>query len=351
MKVKLFFLMLLPLRISSLLFVPGLGGSVIYDSIQKTVLWPPTIRDILRKDEYYKKIGTYYKNKKFVPKIKSSQVGLMNNTIDDIDVIPFWLNPLLKHSYMTEMYYNVKAQCPNLYMETMPWDFRIIGNVDYRQDLYRKLKLQMEKIRHENKKPVVIVAHSLGGLIIHDFLCKQDEKWKEYNVQELITINSPWGGSFSALKMILTDKVELFVSGNENSLIRIPNANEYSGILGSIPHPIIKGPFYNEDYKDILSKYWLHYRDLSTNVLKNANVRTSIIFSNHLDTPVSIVKKRNNYYEFLYGKGDGIIDEKSLLLPLSWKNANEFVSIVNINDDHTKILKNPKVLEYITSTL
>lgn len=351
MKVKLFLLMLLPLRMSSLLFVPGLGGSVIYDGIKKTVLWPPSIRDILRKDEYYKKIGTYYINQKFVPKIQSSQVGLMNNTINDIDVIPFWLNPLLKHSYMTEMYYNIRAQSPNLYMETMPWDFRIIGNVDYRQDLYQKLKLQMEKIRQENQKPVLIIAHSLGGLLIHDFLCKQDESWKKYNVQELITINSPWGGSFSALKMIVTNKVELSVNGNENSRITIPNANEYSGILGSIPHPIIKGAFYNESYKHILSKYWLHYRDLSANVLKNANVKTSIIYSNHLDTPISIVKNKNNEYEFVYGKGDGIIDEKSLLLPLTWKNANEFISLININDDHTKILKNPKLLEYITSIL
>ena len=55
-----------------------------------------------------------------------------------------------------------------------------------------------------NNTKVIIMAHSMGNLVILYYLNHQPQPWKDKYIQSFITLAAPWGGSLKALKMLVS---------------------------------------------------------------------------------------------------------------------------------------------------
>lgn len=49
--------------------------------------------------------------------------------------------------------------------------------------------------------PVILLAHSMGGLMSLHFLNQQTQKWKDQYIKSLVTLSAVWGGSMKAIKV------------------------------------------------------------------------------------------------------------------------------------------------------
>ena len=56
-------------------------------------------------------------------------------------------------------------------------------------------------ISQNGKKPVIMIAHSMGCTMSLYFLTQQKKAWKKKHVKSIITLAGPWGGSAKALEV------------------------------------------------------------------------------------------------------------------------------------------------------
>uniref|UniRef100_A0A0G4HGU0 Uncharacterized protein n=1 Tax=Chromera velia CCMP2878 TaxID=1169474 RepID=A0A0G4HGU0_9ALVE len=88
-----------------------------------------------------------------------------------------------------------------------PYDWRLPGN----QIEWSLFKALIEDTVKANQQKVTIVAHSLGGVHMSYFLREiVDEVWKQKHIESMVTIATPWGGSFKAVKGLISGYRDLF---------------------------------------------------------------------------------------------------------------------------------------------
>lgn len=74
--------------------------------------------------------------------------------------------------------------------------------IDEHEFFFNKLKCLIEETYQENNRtPVVILAHSMGGRMALQFLQTQTQEWKDENIKSFISLATPWGGTVKTLKM------------------------------------------------------------------------------------------------------------------------------------------------------
>ena len=75
-----------------------------------------------------------------------------------------------------------------------PYDFRFSpGSQD---EYYAALRLLIEDTwRLSGGRRVLLVAHSLGGLMTTYFLNQQSDEWKDVYIKALVSLNAPWDGA------------------------------------------------------------------------------------------------------------------------------------------------------------
>lgn len=72
---------------------------------------------------------------------------------------------------------------------------------DENKDWFRRLKPLVDYVYESNEKtPITFVAHSLGGLMLLQFLQMMPPSWREKYVNQVITLNTPWGGSVQSIE-------------------------------------------------------------------------------------------------------------------------------------------------------
>lgn len=70
------------------------------------------------------------------------------------------------------------------------------------EDFFVKLKALVEETYlMNNKAPVTLLAHSMGGPMSLVFLQRQTQKWKDQYVNSMMTLSGAWGGSVKAVKV------------------------------------------------------------------------------------------------------------------------------------------------------
>ena len=210
--------------------LPGLGGSIIYDQRTKEEIWPPKIQSMLHSDTFLSNLNVTYENQEFIPNIPS-EVGPIGDT-KHIKVVRNWMIPFLKHNYFQTFLNFFHLKYPHHEIQSIPYDFRIIANKDVRSELYKNMQISIETEVSKKSKKAVIIAHSLGGIVLHDFLIQQTPLWKKKNIDKIITINTPYIGSIKALE-ILIGKGKLTIP----IVKKINYIQNISSFLWLIPNP------------------------------------------------------------------------------------------------------------------
>lgn len=60
----------------------------------------------------------------------------------------------------------------------------------------------MEYAYNLSKKSVTLIAHSMGGPMTQLFLQSKQQSWKDNYIAQVVTLNSPWGGTAQTIEAI-----------------------------------------------------------------------------------------------------------------------------------------------------
>lgn len=84
-----------------------------------------------------------------------------------------------------------------------PYDFRLapLDNRFWMAEMRRLIEFAY--VRNDRRR-VVIVAHSLGNIYTWRFLREMTPQWRRQYVEQYVAISGPWGGSMNAIKAAVT---------------------------------------------------------------------------------------------------------------------------------------------------
>lgn len=179
-----------------------------------------------------------------------------------------------------------------------PWFYYYPSGGDLEQlaDLFYKVYLS-GKVAAMGKMPMIIVAHSMGGLIVREALNKYGGKTGENKVELFISIATPFGGHPDA------------ALGVEHGLIVLPSWRDVNP----------NSHFIKELYRKPLPK----------------SVNHQLIYA--YQNPNTLKIRENS---------DGVVPLSSQLQPVAQQQSqNQF----GFNSSHTTILKDEKMIEHILS--
>ena len=338
---KRFFLFAYLIR-KPIFFIPGLGGSILYHNKTKEEIWPPTISNFFKvKDN----IRVDYEENKFISKYPL----VVGNLCDcsSIEVSKKWIYWILGHKYFHTIISYFKGE--NNPICCVPYDFRIIGNEEYRKNLFEKMRREIENYKEKYSTKIILLSHSLGGLIVHFFLLEQTDEWKNKFIDKSISINCPYEGSIKILDILMNSKID------KPFLENIDYVENLSCLLWLIPNPYTSPNniiyenstdiLYNKNITSLLPDFLNHRIDFHfSQYLKDIKIQnkipTYIIYSSNISTKILL----NSSIE---GDGDGSIPLNSLVFPKEWENQS-LVYFINIpNEEHTNILHSPLLLDIL----
>lgn len=265
---------------------------------------------------------------------------------------------------------------PKKHLIGLPYDYRYIGNHVNRLNYYRDIKNIIESTTHTNQSSVVVLAHSLGGMLFHDFLVSHvSNEWKQKHISEFITANTPFGGVPQSL-FVMFDKSNIIHNtyrhfdglhlcfpndigfSVEEPLVTITNEGKSADqvfTLQEIDTDILMN-------YDKAHKYELH--KFQANLKTTTNVKTTHVVSESSSceeaskndallylTCTSNNKGNTDSYVYEKMTGDGLVPYRCMA-PLDVEPDNHDVSVLRIRDStHTNILKHPKFLQFVIETL
>ncbi len=180
-----------------------------------------------------------------------------------------------------------------------PWFFHYPsgGDLDQMADFFYNIFLSGSVIPYDDKMPIVIVAHSMGGLVVRQALNKVDPGAKR-NLT-LISLASPFGGMPSA------------ESGKNNSLLVLPSWRNLSP-----SSPFIQGLFTKPLPVSVTHRLIYAYGD--PRVIKTGE------------------------------KSDGTVPLSSQLTAAATRQATEQVGV---DASHVGVLRDARALDYVTAQI
>jgi len=315
MFVKLFFSLLL--NKSPILLFPGLGASKLVKG--NLDIWPPKLFYFM-----------FHRNEWINLMINSRELKTLEfgdkNSLDLHTNIPL----IIKKNF----YEDIITKNENVF--PVPYDYRLIHQKEYIDIFFEKVKIYIESFN----EPIKILTHSSGGLLVHFFLSKQSDEWKEKYIQKVINVNVPFGGLIHTIEnLILPTRLNLMVS---KGLLKSLGA-----YIINMPNPDVIKPILIVDGKEIIDYYqYFNLKDtqksklLMNDMIKSfdepSNNKTTIIYTSNIMTS-SIININNNKISIIKGLGDGVVPLASLLYPCKWLNVN--LEIIHLpNYDHSSIL-------------
>jgi len=206
---------------SPVVIIPGLGGSVLKTKEETpTHVWPPSL----------------------FPKTPIDVVCDPDcRSLHPIEPYPLGdlrgirVDTFLTYLFTRRSFYEPlvsSLQQHSVPVSALSYDFRLIYP-NALEDLYQKFRNFFEK----QEQPVTIIAHSLGGLLFHDFLLSTTtQEWQERHLQQIVYVNVPFGGVPIALFHTLHS---VLGSVEENSSMlryhRISSLHHFAGLLWCLP--------------------------------------------------------------------------------------------------------------------
>lgn len=374
-----------------MILVPGDGGSQVEAKLNKTSAVHYLCEKVTK--NYF---NIWLNLELLVPLIIDCFIDNMKLTYDNVtrttrnqdgvDIrIPGWGDPLVVEyldpskaspgSYFKDignMLVSQHGYVRNLSLRGAPYDFR--KGPSESQEFFVKLKnLVEETYLMNNKVPVTLLAHSMGGPMSLIFLQQQSQKWKDKYIRSLITLAGVWGGSVKALKVfaigddlgayllrqsILKDeqitspslgwllpsslfwkKNELLVQ-SENKNYTLSNLQDYL-IDINVPN--------GWEFRKDNEKYQLDFTA--------PGVEVHCLYGSGVDTVERLYYKAGTSIdgtpELINGDGDGTVNLRSLEGCKHWqgKQRGQIYSQHFTSVNHMDILRDVNVLNYIGSVL
>lgn len=254
------------------------------------------------------------------------------------------------------------------------WRYAPAENQAVTQTFRDNLTALVERSVQTTGQKAVIVAHSMGGLYVTNFLLRQSEAWKAEYLSAFVTMSAPYGGSQRVVKSLTVGDNGGFAFVPRSYFLEMQRTST-SG-LWLLPRPRVwgadtvvletPGRNYTADMaRDILldagmasqSEYFgAHIQDLDYWAgAKTLGVRTLCLRSTGVRTPSSLVIDANLAdlgrsgdkvsVRTRWGRGDGVVNENSM------RACDQFAdrSIEYEGLSHRKILSSKKVVEDILS--
>ncbi|KAL0274121.1 UNVERIFIED_CONTAM: hypothetical protein PYX00_006620 [Menopon gallinae] len=251
-----------------------------------------------------------------------------------------------------------------------PYDFRKGPNES--EEFFDKMKILIEETYSENNnKSVVLITHSMGGLMAQVFLQKASQNWKDKYVRALISLAGPWGGSVKALKVYAVgDNLGSFVL--RESIVRAEQISSPS-LAWLLPSKffwkenevLVQTPEKNYTHKDYEAFFndigfpngWEMYKDIKpyADNFNPPGVEIHCLHGYGMDTTERLFYKNEfeSYPVLITGDGDGTVNRRSLEGCLHWKSLQkQKIYYAPFNKiDHMGVLRNKDVLGYIVTYL
>lgn len=252
-----------------------------------------------------------------------------------------------------------------------PYDFRKVGVREYMELYFKRLKDLIEQSYEIHRKGALLIAHSIGALIIYVFLCEyMSSAWKAKHIDRLITVSAPFGGCSVSLKtclsgyprlMLLKDRYFPVMHTSTGISLAFPNIYGYNDDNALLLDKSNRARFHVTDFTDALPEHmravWEgNGRDLVPVFMKNTGVPTSIVTASQKDAELmylyeTLDKTENVEPEIMaYGPGDMLIPSHSLNVHERhrlWFPNYTFHDISGT--EHTKVLSDPKFLDIVMS--
>jgi hypothetical protein len=256
-----------------------------------------------------------------------------------------------------------------------PYDFRKIMHPRYLNDLFSKMRILIEKTNDITKKPAVIVAHSIGCLVMYLFLVDYVSKeWKDRYIDKFISIAGPYGGCSISLKTILSGipyssflkeryhSIFQMCSGN---ILALPNTLSYDKDEVILVDSNKSIEFTVDNYMDILPKVvqdiWFGYiKDKLPLFSKDTEVDTIFVVSTCCETDYKYIyedikldgKTQKEPSDIVKRRGDSVVHKDSLLFHVKKNLMYPSYDLIKLKDeDHSNILKSQKLLDIILGFL
>lgn len=319
------------------IIVPGIGGSILYND-QSRKIWPPNLiqfnpNSFRHPDDILRTTG---------------RVGDPDSIrIDTGSVYAF-----TKNTYYTGLIDNLSKSNK---VSAFPYDFRYIHLPDYYLHLYSSYKRYIEDHFQRTGEKSILIAHSMGGLVMQHFMNKfLTRAWMDRHLERIYFLNVPFGGSPAAL-YLLADHI-VGKDDQQGPLMRmvltISNMRSFGGFYVCLP--TTSGYYLRWDgdmysYKNMddfftgdmawvyeMSKPFHRYAvrpPLIPHVVVHSYGKNTTIYKDY-DNDISRETD-----------GDGLVSTASLLhMPM-----NTYTTRVAVpNEEHSKINNNPAVQDMIS---
>jgi len=226
------------------------------------------------------------------------------------------------------------------------------------------LTKRIEQIVNKKGEKAVLIGHSLGGIIIQDYLESMSKEWVKNYIAEVISISTPWGGSIKAVKSLLSglNAIENIIIPNDYFLdiVRtfetpyslIPNGNYIDGKYFKLDGVSMKADSVKEIFKSFAGVYFPPNTEdmlkITEKKYKENSWKHKCIYGNGIETlkSLSYVQDGDKFIlkeEKEEEKGDGTVQLDSLR---GCKNTG--AKLIEINGaGHVSILRTAELIKEV----
>ncbi|KAI3380602.1 hypothetical protein SNEBB_002957 [Seison nebaliae] len=258
----------------------------------------------------------------------------------------------------------------------VPYDFRRAPNE--MKNLFIALKFLVENAYElNNKLRIIFIAHSMGNVVLQNFLTSMNQRWKDKYVESFIALAPPWAGAVKAFRLYTSgDNLDMYVV---RGLAVRPFQRTMPSTAYLMPSPEIfdkNSPFVRREielnkwknytlsnlqelFNDI--NYTIGYNMYQTYapILQPLNapcVKMFILHGTDVPTPAGFqydhsIKWPDDQPIEIDGDGDGTVNRISSEVYKRWKQRQPIKSKTFPGVTHMDILNDVNVMEYIDEVL
>lgn len=320
------------------MIIPGMGGSVLLEKQTKTQVWPPS--NPFRFHEISKiELECEGKKCKDCDQIIIHQTGDLRS----IRLSNYWTSLLTKNSYydsLVDFLLDKKKR-----VHALPYDFRKVHKKGYLSTIFDEYKKYIES----KSEKTILVCHSLGGLVLYEFLRRMDTYWIEKHIEHVFFICVPFAGAVDSLHSVLTNDVNV-----SNIPLKLKTLRYFGGFYMAFPTDNKSVIRYNNKLfpvgKDLfqifgLDKCYDLLGDINFDRKGSLGVGSTFIVADNVLTKSLLCM--DNLEKSIMVRGDGLVTNESLLYPFHYWEGD--LNLIRISDsDHGRICGHKKTMSSIS---